>query len=230
MDRDGNVVGDRCRRARRQRPHRREVQPARKVLLTLGKAGVAGSGPDTLNEPAAVVTAPNGDIFVADGHGVNSNVRIAKFSKDGKFIKAWGRKGTGRGEFDGPHAIAIDSKGRMFVGDRPNNRIQIFDQEGEVPRRVAAVRPAERDLHRQERHDVCRPIIASRDVKLNKGFKQGIYVGSARDGKVTVFIPHRAAEDRRRRYVRGIEGAAADGRGNVYGAETLAGRRGRASS
>ena len=78
--------------------------------MTLGKAGVAGDGPDTFNRPCDVVTAPNGDIFVADGHGGDSNARIVKFSKDGKFIKAWGRKGSGPGEFDTPHAIAMDSK------------------------------------------------------------------------------------------------------------------------
>jgi hypothetical protein len=67
---------------------------------------------------------------VADGHGNNTNARVVKFSKDGKFIKTWGRKGTAQGEFDMPHAIALDSKGRLFVGDRGNNRIQIFDQDG----------------------------------------------------------------------------------------------------
>ncbi|TMH19989.1 MAG: hypothetical protein E6H70_02420 [Betaproteobacteria bacterium] len=100
-----------------------------KVLLTLGKAGVAGDGPDTFNRPSDVLTAPNGDIFVADGHGGDSNARIVKFSKDGKFIKTWGRKGADRGEFDTPHALAMDSRGRLFVGDRGNSRIQIFDQE-----------------------------------------------------------------------------------------------------
>ena len=98
--------------------------------MTLGKAGVAGNGPDEFNAPSAVVVAPNGDIFVADGHGGNTNARIVKFSKDGKFIKAWGKKGSAQGEFDIPHALAMDSRGRLFVGDRQNNRIQIFDQDG----------------------------------------------------------------------------------------------------
>src|SRR6185503_12041895 len=87
----------------------------------------AGDGPDTFNRLSDVVTAPNGDVFIADGH---VNARVVKYSKDGKFIKAWGMKGTGPGELDTPHAIAIDSTGRMFVGDRANNRIQIFDQDG----------------------------------------------------------------------------------------------------
>ncbi len=80
--------------------------------------------------PSDVIVAPNGDIFVADGHGVTSNDRIVKFDKNGKYIKEWGKKGTGPGEFDIPHALAFDSKGRLFVGDRNNNRIQIFDQNG----------------------------------------------------------------------------------------------------
>src|SRR5215813_578156 len=104
-----------------------KFSPEGKVLLTLGKVGVHGDGPDTFNQPSDVITAPNGDIFVADGHGGNSNARIVKFDKSGKFIKTWGKKGTGPGEFDTPHALAMDSKGRLFVGDRANNRIQIFD-------------------------------------------------------------------------------------------------------
>ena len=111
-----------------------KFSPDGKVLMTLGKAGVPGDGPDTFNRPSAVAIAPNGDIFVADGHHspVNTpvNARIVKFSKDGKFIKAWGKLGSAPGEFEGPHALAFDSKGRLFVGDRTNNRIQIFDQDG----------------------------------------------------------------------------------------------------
>src|SRR5258708_20032642 len=71
-----------------------------------------------------------GDIFVADGHGGNTNARIVKFAKDGIFVKTWGKKGSQLGEIDIPHAIAMDSRGRLFLGDRNNNRIQIFDQEG----------------------------------------------------------------------------------------------------
>ena len=107
-----------------------KFSPDGRVLMTLGKAGVAGNGPDEFNAPSAVVVAPNGDIFVADGHGGNTNARIVKFSRDGKFIKAWGKKGSAQGEFDIPHALAMDSRGRLFVGDRQNNRIQIFDQDG----------------------------------------------------------------------------------------------------
>ena len=107
-----------------------KFSPDGKLLMTLGKAGVAGSGPDEFNAPSAVLVAPNGDIFVADGHGGDTNARIVKFDPAGKFIKTWGRKGTAPGEFDIPHALAMDTRGRLFVADRRNNRIQIFDQEG----------------------------------------------------------------------------------------------------
>ena len=133
-----------------------KFSPDGKLLMTLGKAGRPGSGPDEFNEPSAVVTAPNGDIFVADGHGGNTNARIVKFDKDGKFIKTWGKKGSAPGELDIPHAIAMDSQGRLFVGDRQNNRIQIFDQDGKFLDQWDAVQPAERHLHRQERHHLRR--------------------------------------------------------------------------
>jgi len=83
-----------------------KFSPEGKVLLTLGKAGVAGDGPDTFNQPSDVITNANGDIFVADGHGGNSNARIVKFDKNGKFIKTWGKKGSAPGEFDIPHSLA----------------------------------------------------------------------------------------------------------------------------
>lgn len=97
------------------------------LVLTLGTAGVAGEDAATFNGPCDVAVAENGDIFVADGHW---NARIVKFSKDGRYLKAWGKKGAGPGEFDVPHTLVIDKRGRVLVGDRSNKRIQIFDQEG----------------------------------------------------------------------------------------------------
>ena len=69
-------------------------------------------------------------IFVADGHGPRTNARIVRFAPDGTFIRFWGRHGSGPEELEGPHALAMDSQGRLFVGDRTNNRSQIFDQDG----------------------------------------------------------------------------------------------------
>ena len=124
-DRDGNVwVTD------RGDMQAFKFAPDGKLLMTLGKKGVLGdnNSQDTFNGMADLVVAKNGDIFIADGEGPNT--RVVKFSKDGKFIKWWGGKGTGPGQFDVPHDIAIDSKGLLYVGDRSNNRIQVFDQNG----------------------------------------------------------------------------------------------------
>jgi sugar lactone lactonase YvrE len=89
-----------------------------------------GNDQDHLSGASDVVVAPNGDIYVDDGHGAGTNDRIVRFSKDGKFIAAWGKHGKGPGEFDVPHGIALDSTGRVFVGDRSNSRVQIFDPDG----------------------------------------------------------------------------------------------------
>src|SRR5712672_2718868 len=130
VDKDGNIWVTDSQGSEGKGHQVFKFSPDGKVLMTLGKAGVAGDGPDTFNMASAGALAPNGAIFIADGHGGNSNNRIVKFTKDGKFIKAWGKKGTGPGEFDLPHCLAFDSKGRLLVGDRNNNRIQVFDQEG----------------------------------------------------------------------------------------------------
>jgi DNA-binding beta-propeller fold protein YncE len=169
-----------------------KFSPDGTLLMTLGKAGVAGNGPDTFNQPTDVVVAPgSGDIFVSDGHGGDSNARIVKFSKNGTFVKAWGHKGTGPGEFDTPHALAMDSQGRLFVADRANNRIQIFDQEGtflaEWPQ---FSRPSGLFINRD---DVLFAIDSeTKNVPgygYHPGWKRGIRIGSAKDGSVTAFIP-----------------------------------------
>jgi sugar lactone lactonase YvrE len=106
--------------------------PNGEVLMTLGKKGVAAdnnSTDGTLNGPTDVVLAKNGDIFVADGE--STNTRVVKFSKDGKFIKFWGTKGSDPGQLQTPHSIAMDSKGRLYVANRGNKRIEVFDQDGE---------------------------------------------------------------------------------------------------
>src|SRR5205085_2533295 len=107
-----------------------KFNPEGNILMMLGKPGVAVSGEDTFTSPTDVVVGTNGDIFIADGHGAKSIARIVKFTKDGRFIKTWGKEGSAVGEFDVPHGLAIDRQGRLFVADRSNNRIQIFDQDG----------------------------------------------------------------------------------------------------
>ncbi|MBI1324446.1 6-bladed beta-propeller [bacterium] len=98
-----------------------------KLLLTLGTSGVAGEDSTHFDQPTDVAVAPTGEIFVADGYG---NHRVVKFDAQGQFVKAWGKKGTAPGEFDLPHSIALDSKGRLYVADRSNGRVQVFDFEG----------------------------------------------------------------------------------------------------
>src|SRR5438876_10543302 len=193
-----------------------KFSPEGKVLMTLGKAGVAGDGPDTFNQPSAALIAPNGDIFVADGHGGNTNARIVKFSKDGKFIKTWGKKGTAPGEFDTPHALAFDSRGRLFVGDRGNNRIQIFDQDGKLLEQWTQFsRPSGLFI---DKNDVLYVADSESNAKRHPGWKRGIRIGSAKAGSVTAFIPD-PESDPDRSATSAAEGVASDAMGNVYGAE-----------
>jgi len=187
-----------------------------KVLLVLGKAGVSGEGPDVFNQPSDVAVAANGDVFVADGHDENSNARIVKFSKDGKFIKAWGKHGKGAGEFEVPHGLAFDSRGRLFVADRGNNRIQIFDQEGKFLEEWKQFsRPSGIYI---DKSDVIYVADSESNRKTNPGWKRGIRVGRVKDGKVTAFIPD-PEPDPEKVVTSAAEGVAADARGNVYGAE-----------
>src|SRR5260370_13006280 len=159
-----------------------KLSPDGKVLMKLGKPGVAGEGPDVFNGPTDVVVAPNGDIFISDGNDPMSNGRVVKFSKDGKFIKAWGKHGSGPGEFITPHTIAMDSRGRIFVADRGNSRIQIFDQDGRfLDQWKQFGRPSGVYIDKKDNIYVAD---SQSNAKQNPGFKRGIYIGSAKDGKV----------------------------------------------
>ena len=98
-----------------------------RVSMLLGRHGVKGETEDLFNAPTDVGFASNGDIFVSDGYG---NSRVVKYSKEGRFLKAWGKKGTAPGEFDLPHTVVVDKQDRVYVGDRQNYRVQIFDANG----------------------------------------------------------------------------------------------------
>jgi streptogramin lyase len=216
VDKDGNIWVTDGHGAEGKGQQVFKFSPEGKVLMTLGKAGVAGDGPDTFNQPSAVAIAPNGDIFVADGHGGNSNNRIVKFAKDGKFIKTWGKKGTGPGEFDIPHCLAFDSKGRLFVGDRNNNRIQIFDQDGNyIEEWKQFSRPSGISIDKHDNIYVADS--ESESVSKNHyGWKRGIRIGHIKDGVVAAFIPDPAEVASG---TSAAEGVAVDSNGVIYGAE-----------
>lgn len=215
VDREGNIwVTDDSTTATPGKGHQViKFDQDGKVLLRLGKPGVPGTDAGTFNRPSDVVVAPNGDIFVADGHGGNSNARIVKFSRDGRFLTTWGMKGTGRGELDTPHGIAMDSRGRLFVADLRNYRVQIFEQDGRFV-----------DEWRQfgmpggifiDARDTIYVADSLSNPETNAGWIRGIRVGSAQDGAISAFIPDATPNANP---ITAAEGVAVDAQGNVYGA------------
>ena len=164
----------------------RKFSPDGQLLMTLGEPGVAGNDEGHFRSPAGVVTAPNGDIFIADGHG--SNNRIVKYSKDGKFIKAWGKTGYAQGEFRVAHCINMDKRGRLFVCDRSNARIQIFDQDGKFLARWYQFGMPSGIAFSINDEDLIYVFDSESDNVDNPGFEQGIRIGDAQHGWVKHFI------------------------------------------
>jgi NHL repeat len=198
-----------------------------RVLMMLGKMGVGGSSTDTFDRPTGVAVAPNGDIFVSDGHSPNksNNGRVVKFSRDGRFIKTWGHKGSAPGDFDDPHDIFVGgSLGRVYVADRRNSRIQIFDQDGNFitawhqfgqpssifvgPDDTLYVGAAFRDESTR----------SNEPARSQPGELRGIVVGSAIDGSLRAFIPDPTDLNTVDRGT-SASGIAADATGNIYAAD-----------
>jgi DNA-binding beta-propeller fold protein YncE len=191
-----------------------KFSPEGKVLMTLDYA---------FNQPNDVAIAPNGDIFVAEGHTPGMGTTgILKFNKDGKFQTRWGKHGSAPGEFEVPHALAFDSRGRLFVGDRANNRIQIFDQDGKfLDQWKQFSRPSGLYI---DKNDILYVADSESTDKqgygYNPGWKRGIRIGSAKDGVVTAFIPDPLVPTGAALPgTSAAEGVAVDANGVIYGAE-----------
>ena len=209
-----------------------KFSPDGELLLTLGRAGVSKAGPDTFLGPTACTVAPNGDIVIADGHfpraGQQDGDRIVRFSTDGKFIGEWGKRGSNPGEFKGPHALAFDSQGRLFVADRSNNRIQVFDTDMNVLDdwkhfgRPSGIWILEDDTllvadsessfggFRPTELGPTPPLQEGQRRARNAGWQNGVRIGSAKDGSLRYFISGTMPE-----------GLAADGMGNVFAGLTV---------
>ena len=223
VDREGNVWVTDAVSVKKTPPGGKRGQqvvkfsPEGKVLLTLGTPGVSGNSPTNFDVPTDVVVAPNGDIFVADGHSFDTgNNRIVKFSKDGKFIKAWGKTGYAPGEFRMPHAIAMDSQGRLFVADRGNNRVQIFDQEGKfLAQWTQFGRPS--GICFDDKGQIYVADSESDNVQ-NPGWEMGIRIGDVQTGWVSSFILYPWGDPREIEGT-GAEFVAVDRDGNLYGGE-----------
>ena len=208
VDRDGNVYASDQIVSNGRGAVVVKFSPTGQILMVLGHLGQPGNGRDFLSAPTDIAIAPNGDIYVTDGHGGASNDRIMKFSKDGNFITTWGKRGKGPGEFDGLHAISLDSAGRVYVGDRTNGRIQVFDGDGKfIAEWKQFGRPSGIAIGKD---DMIYVADTQSNQNNNPGFKQGIRIGSVKDGKVTAFIPEPSAE------MGAPEGIGVDDAGTVY--------------
>ena len=195
-----------------------KFSPSGEVLMELGKPGVAGNGHYEFNQPSSVLIAPNGNIFIGDGHGGASNSRIIKYTAAGEFITSWGSRGSEPGQFAVPHDLAMDSAGRLFVGDRGNNRVQIFDQDGnfilewEQFGRPSGLFIDENDMLyvTDSSSENSGP---ARSPSNNSLYAEGVRVANVKDGFVTLFIddPHEDGTQ---------EGVVVDRAGNVYGSLT----------
>ena len=204
-----------------------KFSPQGKLLLTIGTPGTVGDGTGALlNEPNDVIVGPNGDIYIGESHSGQSGnatpatvARIAVFSKDGKYLRSWGKWGAGPSEFKTPHAFAWDSQGRLFVADRGNMSLKIFDAGGKF---IAEWKQFSRISGVAiDKNDVIYAIDSESSPTANPGWYKGLRIGSAKTGVVQYFIPHHDAERPTGGGGLGAmgEGVAVDAAGNVYGGE-----------
>jgi len=233
VDRDNNVwvVDQRSANERERKKYPNEkpkghivvkFSPEGKVLLTIGTPGVAGNPPEALTEPTCIVVAGTGEIFISEGHsgqydtaGPQTVARISKFTKDGKFIKSFGKWGSGPTEFRTPHDMAIDPQGRLLVADRGNMRIQILDQDGVFITEWKQFSRPSGICIRDGMIYVTDSESNGLPFAVHPGWKRGIRVGRLKNGRVLYRIPD-ALE---MKGTSGAEGLAVDAKGNIYGGE-----------
>lgn len=206
-----------------------KFSPEGKVLMTLGKPGVAGDGvqTDAFNQPNDVAIAPNGDIFVSEGHSAGmGSARVIKFDKSGKFLTQWGKHGSGPGEFEVPHALCFDKKGRLLVGDRGNSRVQIFDQNGKFLDEITNFgKPSGIFVDQHDNLYVAdsesQEVAGARGYGLHPGWLRGMRIGTIKDKKVVAFIPdtETTGVKETRPITTAAEGVVVDSKGVIYGAE-----------
>ena len=232
VDQDGNVwVADFSGNKAGTKGHQvHKFSPKGEKLMSLGIAGKPGNADGQFNQPNDVVVGPDGSIYVSDGHDAQGMVtneaiaeglkrgatsRISKFSRDGKFLKSWGTIGVKHGEFRTPHALAFDAKGRLWVADRGNHRLEIFDQEGKyLESRYMYGRISGFTFSRGQVY-----AIDSESGPLNHpNWRDGVRIGPLDEDRITGFIPPFEREDRVYQGTAG-EGIAVDADGNVYAAE-----------
>ena len=232
-DADGNVwVTDFAANADGTKGHQvHKFSPDGELLMSLGTAGQAGSGPNQFNQPNDVIVGPDGSIYVSDGHngqGMTSNAameegraagstaRIIKFAPDGTRVKEWGQIGVRHGEFRTPHAMEFDSKGRLWVADRGNHRIEIFDQDGNYLEsrysygRISGIFITDDDM--------VYAIDSESGPTNHVGWRNGVRIGHIDEDRITGFIQPFERDDRVYQGTAG-EGVAVDADGNVYAAE-----------
>lgn len=222
IDSDGNVwVTDAVSDARIPDGDKRGHQvikfsPTGEVLMVLGTPGESGTSNRHFNSPADVVIGNNGDIFVADGHNNGGNNRVMKFNSEGEFLMSWGQTGYGPSEFRALHTIAIDNRGRLFIGDRSNNRLQLFEQDGTfISQWTQYGRPSGIFF---DQHDNIFVADSESDNVQNPGWDMGIRVGDANEGWVKYFV-QLPTGDERFTIGNGAEFVAVDAEGNMFGGE-----------
>jgi DNA-binding beta-propeller fold protein YncE len=232
VDRQGNVwVADFAGNKAGTKGHQvHKFSPKGEKLMSLGMAGKPGNADGQFNQPNDVVVGPDGSIYVSDGHdgqgmttakaieeglARGATARISKFTADGKFVKSWGKLGVRHGEFRTPHALMFDAKGRLWVADRGNHRLEIFDQEGKyLESRYMYGRISGFFIK-----DNLVYAIDSESGPLNHpNWRNGVRIGPLDEDRITAFIPPFEREDRIYQGTAG-EGIAVDADGNVYAAE-----------